>query len=89
MAGVASVLALSAMTIRQENGSSARQEAVQPADAALERGLLVEDGHDDLDARRGVAAGPPGARGADGPGERLLGHGHSVGARRGTTVGGG
>ena len=55
MAGVASVLALSAMTIRQENGQLGAQVAVQPADAALERGLLVEDGHDDLDARRGVA----------------------------------
>ena len=32
-----------------------RQEAVQPAHAALERGLLVEDGHHDLDARSAVA----------------------------------
>ena len=61
MAGVASVLALSAMTIRQENGSSAPKIAVQAAHAALERGLLVENGHDDLDARRSRGRGPPSA----------------------------
>ena len=63
------------------------QEAVQPADAALERGLLVEDGHDDLDARRDVPRAGR-TRAERGAGERLVGHGHSVGARRGTTVGG-
>ena len=86
MAGVASVLALSAMTIRQENGKLGAQEAVQPADAALQRGLLVEDRDDDLDARRG-AGGTRRAPAHRGPGERLLGHGHSVGARRGTAMG--
>ena len=64
------------------------QVAVQPAHAALERGLLVEDRHHDLDAR-GAVAGAGRALAGRGAGERLLGHGHSVGARRGTTVGGG
>ena len=49
------------------------------ARCARATGLLVEDRHDDLDAR-----GPwPGGRAPAGrrAGERLLGHGHSVGAR--------
>jgi hypothetical protein len=63
------------------------QEAVQPADAALERGLLVEDGHHDLDARRDLPRARR-TRAKRRARERLVGHGHSVGPRRETTVGG-
>ena len=54
-AACASVLALSAITIRQVNGNSVGQEAVQAADAELERRLLVVDGDDDLDVGAGAS----------------------------------
>ena len=59
IAGVASVLALSAITIRQLNGNAVVEEAVQAADAPLERGLLVVDRDDDVDVgrRRGRGEG--------------------------------
>ena len=57
IAGVASVRALSAMTIRHEKGKR-RQVAVQAADAALERGLLVVHGDHDVDLGGGCGARP-------------------------------
>ena len=84
IAGVASVLALSAITIRQLNGKPSRQEAVQAADAALEPGLLVVDGDDDLDV------GARGRRDAVATGSRHVDeikHATSIGSARQSPLG--
>ena len=52
-----SVDALSATMIRQGNGNSVGQEAVQAPDAALEHELLVVDRDDDVDLGREEHAG--------------------------------
>ena len=70
IAGVASMLALSAMVIRNGNGNCSRQVAVQPADRIGQGGLLVVDRHDDVEHRHpalggdaGRVAGEPGGCG--------------------------